>query len=76
MKKITDSELEQIKSVQSDIHEISRLIGNLQLEYETKKADLFNSLNSIQSKRREIQDQLKETYGNVDINIQTGEIME
>jgi hypothetical protein len=76
MKKITDSELEQIKSVQSDIHEISRLIGNLQLEYETKKADLFNSLNSIQLKRREIQDQLKETYGNVDINIQTGEIME
>jgi hypothetical protein len=76
MKKITDSELEQIKSVQSDIHEISRLIGNLQLEYETKKADLFNSLNSIQSKRREIQDQLKEAYGNVDINIQTGEIME
>lgn len=76
MKKIKDEELDQIKSVQSEIYELSRLIGNLQLEYETKKAELFNSLNLIQTRRREIQDQLKESYGNVDINIHTGEIME
>lgn len=76
MKKIKDSELQEVQKVQSDIQEISRLIGNLQLEYETKKADLFNTLNNIQTERRTIQDRLKELYGNVDINIHTGEIME
>lgn len=76
MKKIKDSELQEVQKVQSDIQEISRLIGNLQLEYETKKAELFNRLNNIQTDRRTIQDRLKELYGNVDINIHTGEIME
>lgn len=76
MKKIKDSELQEVQKVQSDIQEISRLIGNLQLEYETKKAELFNRLNNIQTERRTIQDRLKELYGNVDINIHTGEIME
>lgn len=76
MKKIKQEELTSLQSVQNDLKETSRLLGNLQLEYETKKASLFNAFGELQSRRLKIIEDLKNQYGEVEINIDTGEIIE
>ena len=75
MKKIKQEELTSLQSVQNDLKETSRLLGNLQLEYETKKASLFNAFGELQSRRSKIIEDLKSKYGEVEINIDTGEII-
>lgn len=75
MKKIKQEELTSLQSIQNELKEASRLLGNLQLEYETKKASLFNAFGELQSKRAKIIEDLKSKYGEVEINIDTGEII-
>lgn len=75
MNKINQEDLTSLQSVQNDLKDTSRLLGNLQLEYETKKASLFNAFGELQSRRSKIIEDLKSKYGEVEINIDTGEII-
>jgi hypothetical protein len=76
MKKINQEELTLLQSIHEESKEASRTLGNLQLEYETKKASLFNAFGGIQSRREKIIADLKSKYGEVEINVHTGEITE
>ena len=68
--KITD---EQLKKVQETVNTINRAqieIGGMEL----RKHEMLHQLASIKDKLASIQEELREEYGTIDVNIQTGEI--
>ena len=68
--KITNEELNQVQSVINDINRGQLEVGSI----ESKKHNLLHHISALQEQLGKIQSELKETYGTVDINIQTGEI--
>ena len=68
--KITNEELNQVQSVINDINRAQLEVGSI----ESKKHNLLHHVSVLQEQLGKLQVELKETYGTVDINIQTGEI--
>ena len=68
--KITNEELSQVQSVINDINRAQLEVGSM----ESKKHNLLHHVSVLQEQLGKLQVELKETYGTVDINIQTGEI--
>jgi hypothetical protein len=68
--KITNEELNQVQSVVNDINRAQLEVGSI----ESKKHNLLHHVSVLQEQLGKLQVELKETYGTVDINIQTGEI--
>ena len=72
MKKLEKNELEEL---QSDIHKIN----NLQLQIggiEAQKHELLHTITEASKVFQSKQSKLQDKYGNVDIDISTGEIKE
>tara|TARA_B100001094_G_C17865435_1_gene639471 strand:- start:389 stop:664 length:276 start_codon:yes stop_codon:yes gene_type:complete len=68
--KITD---EQLKKVQEVINAINR--GQLELGgLETRKHMILHQISSIQDQLSAMQNEFKEQYGTIDINVQDGTI--
>jgi len=70
MKKITDKELETLQSLVNSINEGQATIGGLEMQKQT----LINSVDALIKKLKGQQAELEETYGNVTVNLTTGEI--
>lgn len=76
MGKITDQELKDINDIK---HEISQVVYTLgELEYQKLSIDLVideikTKIQQIKSKESKVLNGLKDKYGNVNINIETGE---
>jgi len=68
--KITNEELNQVQSVINDINRAQLEVGSI----ESKKHNLLHHVSVLQEQLGELQVELKETYGTVDINIQDGTI--
>ena len=68
--KITNEELNQVQSVINDINRAQLEVGSM----ESKKHNLLHHVSVLQEQLGELQVELKETYGTVDINIQDGTI--
>ena len=76
MGKITDKELKDINDIKQEISQIVYTLG--ELEYQKLSIDLIIDelklkIKDIKSKEAEVLNGLKDKYGNVNINIETGE---
>ena len=76
MGKITDQELKDINDIKQEISQIVYTLG--ELEYQKLSIDLIIDelklkIKDIKSKEAKVLNGLKDKYGNVNINIETGE---
>lgn len=76
MGKLTDTELQLIQLIKKDALEIASTLG--ELSYQKMTIDLLieeekMKVRDIKAREAKILDELKEKYGNVSINIETGE---
>jgi hypothetical protein len=76
MAKITEEELKQITELKQQTTQIVYSLGELQyqrLSIEIAEEDLKSLLKETKLKETDILKELKNKYGNVSINIETGE---
>jgi t-SNARE complex subunit (syntaxin) len=71
-KSIKAEELKTLQSIVEDINKIELQIGQV----ESRKHQLLHSLSEPQERLSKFQEEMKEAYGDVAINIQTGEYKE
>jgi archaellum component FlaC len=76
MGKITDQELKDINDIKQEISQIVYTLG--ELEYQKLSIDLVIdelklNIKEIKTKEAKVLNGLKDKYGNVNINIETGE---
>ena len=67
---ITKEQLEKIQSIVSNINQFNLEIGRI----ETRKHAILHQATVTQEVLNAVQDELKEEYGTVNVNIETGEI--
>jgi hypothetical protein len=72
VKKVTKKELESIQNLSSKYSKISSDIGNLELSKQDLLMELGKTRQEIESEKAELQ----KKYGDVNINLQTGEYSE
>ena len=68
--KITDQELQEVQQVVSMTNQVKMEIGNA----EARKHVLLHELDTVNQKLQAVQKNLEETYGTIDLDINTGEI--
>ena len=76
MGKLTDLELQSVQLIKRDTLEVASTLG--ELSYQKMTIDLLieeekMKVKDIKAREAKILDELKEKYGNVSINIETGE---
>lgn len=76
MAKLTDTELQLVQLIKRDALEVASTLG--ELSYQRMTIDLLieeekKKVKDIKEREAKILDELKEKYGNVSINIETGE---
>lgn len=72
MKKLEEKELKQLTELINKSAELSTQIGAL----EAQKFGLLQGISQIDLELQKVQGELKEKYGEVSVNIHTGEITE
>jgi vacuolar-type H+-ATPase subunit D/Vma8 len=72
MKKVTDKELETLQTLVNTINEGQAAIGGM----EVQKQALIKEVEKLIEQLKETQAALEEEYGNVTVNLTTGEITE
>jgi regulator of replication initiation timing len=70
MKKVTDQELEKLQQFVNTINEAQATIGGL----ETQKHALVTETEGLITELKAMQAELEKEYGNVTVNLTTGEI--
>lgn len=76
MGKLTDTELQKIQLIKKDTIEVATTLG--ELEFQKISIDLLieeekKKIKDIKQRESQIFIDLKEAYGNISINIETGE---
>lgn len=74
---ITPEELQQINLIRNDALEVASLLGELEYQkmvIELDQEELRAKIKRIKIKEKEVFEEIKEKYGNVSINVETGEI--
>lgn len=77
MKTITEQELEDLRKVHSEFNSLKGKIADAEIEIKKLnvfKEDVFSKLETVSIDFKEQEKKLLEIYGNVNINLQTGEI--
>ena len=77
MKTITEQELQDLRRVNSEFNTLKGKIADAEIEIKKLnvfKEDVFSKLEIVSSDFKEQEKKLLEVYGNVNINLQTGEI--
>ena len=70
MKKVTKEELSKLQELVSAINEGQATIGGLEMQ----KASVMRAVAATREELNKVQAELKETYGDVNINLSSGEI--
>lgn len=73
--KVTETQLKKLQDFNQFMINASSILGDLQLQYESKKAQVINEIVDNQKQFDEFKQELENEYGNVEVNIQTGEII-
>ena len=76
-KQLTPEEFQQINLIRNDALEVASLLGELEYQkmvIELDQDELRAKIKRIKIKEKEVFEEIKEKYGNVSINIETGEI--
>jgi len=66
--------LGKLRKTVSDIKGLEGSLGNLLIQYELAKEDLVNQTKRLIETQRTILEDIKEEYGIVSVNIDTGEL--
>jgi hypothetical protein len=74
--KISESQLKKLQDFNQFMINASSVLGDLQLQYESKKAQIINDIGANQKKFNELKGELEKEFGNAEINLQTGDITE
>jgi predicted membrane protein len=77
MKTITEQELEDLRRIRLEINLSKEKIADVEIEIKrlnSFKEDLFSKIKTTYKDFSEQEKKLLEVYGNVNINLQTGEI--
>ena len=72
MKKVTDKELETLQTLVKAINEGQATIGGIEMQ----KYGLITEVDGLIKQLKQTQADLEEEYGNVTVNLTTGEITE
>jgi hypothetical protein len=76
-KKLTHEELQQINLIKNDALEVASSLGELEYQkmvIELDQEQLKAEIKRIKQKEKEVFEEIRSKYGNVSINIETGEI--
>lgn len=79
MAKLKKAELEKVQKNNQKQFEIKAQLGDMVIakkSYDERMEALLDSWNETISEQKEIQDELKESYGEVTIDIKSGKIIE
>jgi hypothetical protein len=77
MTKLTNDELSRINLIKQDALDIAATLGELEFErisIELKIENQKENVKNLKKREAEMLDEIKSKYGNVTINIETGEI--
>jgi uncharacterized protein YgiM (DUF1202 family) len=74
--KISDNQLEKLQEFNHFMVNASTTLGDIQFQYELRKSQVINEIAQKQETFNEFKKELEEEFGNVEINIKTGEITE
>lgn len=77
MKTITEQELENLKKVSLEFNMLKGKVADIEIEIKKLnvfKEEVFSELETVSIEFKEQEKKLLDTYGKVNINIQTGEI--
>ena len=72
--KISESQLEKLQEFNQFMINASTTLGNIQFQYELTKSQVVNEIAQKQETFNEFKKELEEEFGNVEINITTGEV--
>lgn len=76
VKTISEEELDRLKIVESFFARANNILGSLVAEFEMKKSDILRQMSEENETRETLKKELSDKYGNVSINLETGEISE
>lgn len=79
MKQITQEELELLQKANTDFNKAKLQLADIEIgikQLEGKKSGVFSELEQISNEFKELETTMVEKYGNVNINLQTGEIQD
>ena len=79
MKQITQEELELLQKANTDFNKAKLQLADIEIgikQLEGKKLGVFSELEQISNEFKELETTMVEKYGNVNINLQTGEIQD
>lgn len=76
MQKLTENELQRVQLIKKDAIEIASILGELQ--YQKITLDLLieeekQKIKDLKKREQDLFEELRSKYGNVNINIETGE---
>lgn len=73
-KKISKIQLKKLQEFNQFMINASSALGNIQFQYELTKSKMVNEIAQKQESFNEFKKELEEEFGNVEINITTGEV--
>jgi hypothetical protein len=73
--KISESQLEKLQEFNQFMINASTTLGNIQFQYELTKSQVVNEISKNQETFNDLKKELEEEFGNVEINIITGEVI-
>lgn len=71
---LDNNQLEKLQAFENFMKAAREALGGLQINYEAQKADILNQVMSQQKEIAELEKEIKEQYGDIRVNIETGEI--
>lgn len=72
--KISEEQLKNLKDINIFMNEARLALGEIAMQYEFQKADIIGKISVQQQKLTELTKEIKEEYGDIQVNIETGEI--
>lgn len=73
--KISESQLEKLQEFNQFMINASTTLGNIQFQYELTKNQVVNEIAQKQESFNEFKKELEQEFGNVEINVNTGEVI-
>jgi hypothetical protein len=68
-------QLEKLQGFESFMKVAREALGNLLFSFEAQKGDILNQIAVQQKEIAELEKEIKEEHGDIQVNIETGEIM-
>ena len=75
-KKITENQLKKLNEFEESLARGNNIVGSITIQYEFQKANLLSQVKDLNEQYTKFKMDLKEEYGDIDIDISTGEYSE